>query len=477
LSFSSPRAVADAGPLGYTEQHTAVGKDGFVASKAETYRIGTGAGFSSDRLAPALDLARHGHLQALVFECLGERTVAYGHRDRMANPGKGYNAHLERRFRDILPACRAAGTRVITNMGAANPRAAALATLALARTLGLQGLKIACIEGDDVSQLVPRDQPLMDEPGTLADVDMPLVGMNAYIGVEAILPALEADADVIIGGRLADPSMFLAPLMHHFGWSADALDRLGAGTLVGHLMECGMQVTGGYFADPGFKDVPALSTCGFPIAEVGADGQAVITKLADAGGCVTPATVKEQLLYEVHDPSRYLTPDVTADFSGVDVRSVGRDRVHVSGAGGRARPETLKVTVGFDGGLQAEAGVSYAGPGAQGRGELAAQIIQDRVRNVHRLSGDLRVDLIGAHSLFATAGHRATQSQDVRLHVALRTHDREEAELMLWEVESLLCCGPAGGGGYRGQITPCVMTKSVLIPREKVVPTLEVMVA
>lgn len=452
-------------------------KECAVAHEPVTYRIGTGAGFSSDRLSPALDLVRHGRLDAIVFECLGERTVAYGHRDRMANPAKGYNAHLERRFREILPACRQAGTRIITNMGAANPRAAASATVKLARDLGLSGLKVACIEGDDVSSIVPRTQPLMDEPGTLADVDMPLVGMNAYIGVDAILPALRDGADVIIGGRLADPSMFLAPLMHHFGWQPNDLPRLGAGTLVGHLMECGMQITGGYFADPYFKDVPRLADCGFPIAEVDGDGRAVITKLADAGGCVTPGTVKEQMLYEVHDPSRYLTPDVTADFSKVMVRSEGPDRVRVSHAGGRARPETLKVTVGFDGGFQGEAGISYAGPGAQARDELAGRIIEERIRAVHRLTGDLRVDVIGAGSLFATAGHRAADSEDVRLHVALRAPDREQAEVMLWEVESLLCCGPAGGGGYRGQITPCVMTKSVLVPRDMVVPKVEMMVA
>lgn len=441
------------------------------------FRIGTGAGFSSDRLEPAIDLVERGELNAIVLECLGERTVAFGHRDRMANPARGYNSLLERRMRALLPACRAAGTTMITNMGAANPRAAAEHTLEVARELGLNGLKIACIEGDDVSARVPRDQPFMDEPGTLADIDMPVVGMNAYLGIDAIRPALEAGADVIIGGRLADPSLFLAPIAHHFGWQATDMPRLGAGTLVGHLMECGMQVTGGYFADPGMKEVEKLADCGYPIAEVRPDGSAVITKLRDAGGCVTTATVKEQLLYEVHDPSRYLTPDVTADFSRVEVAAVGADRVQVSKASGTARPDMLKVTVGFDGGFQGEAGVSYAGPAAQERGQLAVDIIKDRMTRVHGISSDLRVDLIGVNSLFATAGLRATEAQDVRLHATLRSRTREHAELLLWEVEALLCCGPAGGGGYRGAITPCVMTKSVLIPRDWVKPTMQVLVA
>jgi hypothetical protein len=443
---------------------------------SESYRIGTGAGFSADRLEPAVDLVERGRLGAIVLECLGERTVAFAHRDRMADPKRGYNALLNRRMRALLPACRSAGTVMITNMGAANPRAAAERTLAIARELGLKGLKVACIEGDDVSALVPRDQPFMDEPGTLADVDMPVVGMNAYLGADAILPALEVGANVVIGGRLADPSMFLAAAAHRFGWDAMDTARMGAGTLVGHLMECGMQVTGGYFADPGVKDVADLAQCGYPIAEVTADGSAVITKLDKTGGCVTTATVKEQLLYEVHDPARYLTPDVTADFSRVQVAAAGADRVKVSNASGSARPATLKVTVGFDGGFQGEAGVSYAGPAAQERGQLAADIVRERMA---RLDGkaDLRVDLIGASSLFATAGLRATGAQDVRLHVTLRSPNKEDAELMLWEVESLLCCGPAGGGGFRGAIVPCVMTKSVLIPRERVKPTIDVLIA
>jgi hypothetical protein len=441
-----------------------------------TFRIGTGAGFSADRLDPAVDLARRGALDVMVLECLGERTVAFAHRDRMADPRRGYNTLLERRMRALLAPCREAGTVIITNMGAANPRAAAERTRDVAHALGLSGLKIACIEGDDVSGRLGNDQPFMDEPGTLADIGRPVVGMNAYLGADAIIPALQAGADVVIGGRLADPSMFLAPLMHHYGWQNSDLAALGAGTLVGHLMECGMQITGGYYADPGTKDVPDLAQCGYPLAEVAADGSAVITKLPGTGGCVNEATVKEQLLYEVHDPAAYLTPDVTADFSRVKLKDLGHDRVRVSDAGGRARPEKLKVTVGFDAGVLAEAGVSYAGPAAGARGRLAASIVDARLKETHKIKSPLRVDLIGAGSLFATAGKTRNDSEDVRLHVALRTTNRDEAELMLWEVESLLCCGPAGGGGYRGVITPAVETKSILIARGLVKPTVEIFV-
>jgi hypothetical protein len=275
---------------------------------------------------------------------------------------------------------------------------------------------------------------------------------------------------VLITGRVADPSLFLAPLRHAFGWAADDWPTLGAGTIVGHLMECAAQITGGYFADPGHKDVPNLAYVGFPIAEVEADGTVVITKLAQAGGMVSEQTVKEQLLYEVHDPAAYVTPDVVADFSGAQIDQAGPDRVRVQGGSGAPRPDQLKVTVAFDGGLLAEAGISYAGPGARARAELAAAIVDERMRHVHGSNAPLRLDLVGVDALHATAQRYPGDPQDVRLRAALRASSREQAELLLWEIESLLCCGPAGGGGYRGQITPSVITHSAYLDRAQVQP-------
>jgi len=366
--------------------------------------------------------------------------------------------------------------RIVTNMGAANPRAAAEATVAVARELGLEGLKVACVEGDDVTGLLPPETKLW-EGIALAEVGLKLVGANAYLGIDALLPPLEAGADVVIAGRVADPSLFLAPIVHRYGWARDDWRRLGAGTLVGHLLECGMQVTGGYFADPGSKDVPRLAYCGYPYAEVEESGEATLTKLEDAGGTVSAETVKEQMLYEVHDPARYLTPDVTADFSRVRLGEPAPDRVAVAGAGGSERPKQLKVTVGFDGGVLAEAGVSYAGPNAQARARLARDIIEERMRRLHRYDGPLRLDLEGVDSLHGTALDRATDAQDVRLRAALRTTRRDEAELLLWEVEALLCCGPAGGGGFRGQVTPGVVTYSASLDRDAVEPRFAMLVA
>lgn len=432
--------------------------------------MGCGAGFSSDRLDPAVALAESGRVAFLVFECVGERTLAFGHRDRMLNPKAGYNSLLVPRLRALLPACRRTGTRIVTNMGAANPRAAAEVAQTVARDLGISGLSIAYVEGDEVTDALPPDTPLPEIDSTIADVGMRVVGANAYLGVEHLLPAVRTGADIVIVGRFADPSLFMAPIVDHHGWALDDWHRLARGTAAGHLLECGMQVTGGYFADPPYKTVPDLAYCGYPIAEVDEEGGIVVTKLAEAGGCVTQQTVKEQLVYEVHNPSAYLTPDVTADFSKANLDEQGRDRISVSGITGKPRPDTLKVTIGFDGGFQGEGGISYAGAGAGSRAELAREILDERLSNLHRVRGRLRIDLIGMASLHSTAGVQIANAEatDVRVHVAFASPEREQVELVMWEVESLLTCGPAGGGGFRGQIVPKVITQSAFIERSLV---------
>ena len=441
------------------------------------YRIGTGAGFSSDRLDPAIDLVKRGQLDTIVFECVGERTLAFGHRDRQADPAMGYNRFLEARLRAMLPLCRAHDTRLITNMGVANPQGAAEVALRVARDLDLTGLKIAVVTGDDVLGHIASETHLTEPDCSVAEIGRTPIGANAYLGAQAIAPALEAGADLIITGRVADPALFLAPLAHHFDWADDDWPTLGGGTLVGHLLECAAQVTGGYFADPGYKDVANLAFVGFPLAEVDADGNAVITKLPGTGGCVDTRTVKEQMLYEVHDPSAYLTPDVTADFSIARVPPAGDDRVQVFGASGTERPEDLKVTVAFDGGYLAEAEVSYAGSGAIERARVAGQIVEERLATVHGIDAPCRTDLIGINALHGIQPEQSSDIRDVRLRIALRSPDQQDADAVLWEVEALLCCGPAGGGGYRGRVDHSVLTYSTFLARNKVTPSVEVRTA
>lgn len=447
-----------------------------VGAEGRRLRIGCGAGFAGDRIDPARDLAERGALDFLFFECLAERTLAQSHVARRADPAAGFNPQLEQRFAAVLPGCRANGTRIVTNMGAANPAGAGRALAAAARRDGMAGLAIAVLEGDDV--LAALDPEMRVETGErLADLPPP-VGANAYLGAEALLPALETGAEVVISGRVADPSLVVAPLAQAFGWRLDDWDRIAAATLVGHLLECSCQVTGGYFADPGRKDVAGLAEIGFPLAEVRADGTAVVTKLPGTGGCVTELTVKEQLLYEVHDPASYLTPDVTADFGGVTVGREAPDRVAPAGARGRARPARLKVTLGFDGGYLAEAGIGYAGAGAAARARLAGEIVRERMTRRHGFAGPIRTDLVGVSSLLATARPgEGGEARDVRLRMALRSSDRALCEALLAEMEAIWIAGPAGGGGVRGRITPSVTTRSLFLDRALVRPRVEVIEA
>lgn len=439
-----------------------------------TVRIGAGAGFAGDRIDPAVDLARRGKLDFLAFECLAERTLAYGHLARMADPDRGYHALIDRRLGAVLADCAKNRTTIITNMGVANPRAAGHATVELAKRMGLS-LRIAVVEGDDLTRSITPQTHLPELGKTVGEHGLRVAGANAYLGIDAILPALDREAHVVITGRVADPSLFLAPLVHRHGWQADDWPRLGRGTAVGHLLECTTQVTGGYFADPPYKTVPDIAYLGFPLAEVEPDGSAVITKLEGTGGAVRDLTVKEQLLYEVHDPRAYLTPDVTADFSTTSIEEQGKDRVRIAGAGGRERPGMLKAIVGFDGGFLAEAEFSYAGPGAGDRAELAGAIVKERMRHIHRCSERLRLDLIGMSALHATAGRRSADTQDVRLRAAMRTPDRLMAETLLSEVESLWLSGPAGGGGYRGTISPSVTTQAIYVDRSAIEIKVEMM--
>ncbi|MEX3981157.1 acyclic terpene utilization AtuA family protein [Paraburkholderia sp. EG287A] len=442
-------------------------------------RIGAGAGYSGDRIEPAVELAEHGALDYLVFECLAERTVAIAQQTRRHDPALGYDPLLEARMRAVLPVAVRKRVRIISNMGAANPRAAALRTAQIAQELGLGGLKIAAVTGDDVLDVVLRSQLRFEESGDdVSHYTDRIVSANAYLGAAPIVDALAAGADIVLTGRVADPSLFAAPLIHEFGWRMDDWNTLGQATVVGHLLECAGQVTGGYFADPGFKDVPDLARLGFPIGEVSADGSVVVTKVPHAGGRVTEATCKEQLLYEIHDPQRYLQPDVVADFSGVRVVEEARDRVRVTGGRGSTRTRTLKVSVAYVDGYIGEGQISYGGPGAVERARLALDIVRERLAITGVDTSELRFDLIGVNALYGDAlAARHDAPYEVRVRVAGRAANAKEAARIGNEVETLYTNGPAGGGGVTKSTREVLAVQSVLLPREQVNPVFQVVEA
>ena len=435
-------------------------------------RIGCAAGFSGDRTdaaGPVVDaLLAAGGPAFLIFETLAERTLALAQLARRANPDAGYEPLLDDMLRPVLARCLQGGIRIVSNFGAAHPEAAARRIHALAAELGLPAPRIAVVQGDDLS--APHQRPLLEQALGSALHGLDVVSANAYLGAEAIADALLAGADIVVCGRVADPSLAVGPALAHFGWARDDWTRIARATMAGHLLECGTQVTGGYYADPGYKDVPGLAALGYPIAEIDADGHCTITKPAGTGGRIDAHTVKEQLLYEVHDPAAYLTPDVVADITEAEVTELAPDRVRLSGVRGHARPAGLKVNVCHATGWFAEGEISYAGARAEGRARLAAQVLRERLAGL----GPLRADLIGVASVFADDGGQwladqpAGDAQDVRLRVALNHTDKPSAERLGREVTALYTCGPAGGGGVRTALRQRLGTVSCTVPREQV---------
>ncbi len=315
------------------------------------------------------------------------------------------------------------------------------------------------------------DLPIMEFDGTIRQLGNRLLSANAYLGAEPMAQALTAGADIVITGRASDPALFLAPMIHAFGWAMDDWNLLGQGTVAGHLLECAGQITGGYFADPGYKDVADLARLGFPIGEVGEDGSLVITKVAGSGGAVTAQTCKEQLLYEVHDPAKYFQPDVVADFSQVKVEEIGPDRVRVSGGRGAKRTDTLKVSVGYVDSYIGEGQISYAGPGALARGRLALEIVRERLKLTNVAASELRFELVGVDSLHGPeVSARASEPYEVRVRVSGRTENLREAVRIGNEVETLYTNGPAAGGGAWKSARDVVAVASVLLPRELAKP-------
>ena len=437
--------------------------------------IGCGAGFSGDRVDASIPvvatLAKRQGPRYLIFETLAERTLALAQKHRRKDPSHGYSPFLEAYIRPILKTCHESGICIVSNFGAANPMGGAAKITEIARELGCTGLKIAVVEGDDLFQFLSEEE-ISNYPTIegLEIGDNDVVAANAYLGARPIADALAQGADVVVVGRCTDPALVLGPLVHEFGWPEDDWERLAAGTMAGHLLECGGQVTGAYFADPGYKDVPDLARVGFPIAEVGSDGSLIVTKADDTGGLVSAQTVKEQLLYEIHDPANYFTADVILDISQVKVEEVGPDRVRVSGARGKPRPDTLKATVSIDGGWMGEAEMSYAGPNALKRAQLAVDVLKQRCREIGT-NCPVRFDILGTVSVHDGDGGGGgaagdwPDDGDYRVRVASRGHDQEGIERINQEMLSLYCSGPAAGGGFRQHLTDQVQTASILVDR------------
>ncbi len=439
-----------------------------------TVFVAGAAGFGGDRFDASAPLIEHlGACEGpryLIFETLAERTLAIAQNQMLRGEGPGYSEFLERYLEPVLRPCREANIKIVTNLGAANVAGAGAHVRQLADRLGLEDFKIGLVEGDDLMSVASEETiaGMATVEGTR--IERPLVGANVYLGARPIAEALRLGADLVITGRCTDAALTLGPVVHEFDVAGDDLPLLAAGTLAGHLLECGPQVTGAYYADPPFKTVPDLANVGYPIGEISRNGDVVITKPEGTGGLVCEGTVKEQVLYEMHDPANYLTPDVTLDVSHVSVEQVGSDRVRLRGAAGKPPPDTLKATVSMDAGYLGEAEMSYAGPNARRRAELAIDVLRQRFQRL-AIECPVRFDVLGVSAVFdddrgtLRAAAQNGSDGDFRIRVAARSEDSEELERIALEVYSLWVTGPAGGAGFRKQVSSKVKTASVLVDR------------
>ncbi|WP_419213474.1 acyclic terpene utilization AtuA family protein [Maribacter sp. X9] len=432
-------------------------------------RIGCGAGYAGDRLDPALELIAKGNLDYICFEGLAERTIALAQQEKKSNLKLGYNDLLLYRMEKVLPLAYKHRTKVITNMGAANPLEAIKEIGKLAVSLDLHNIKIAAVIGDDCSDKIEDylQCPILETGALLSSLKEHILSANAYLGGDGIVEALANGADIVITGRVADPSLFLAPMQYEFGWEHSQTKLMGTGTLIGHLLECAGQVTGGYFADPGKKEVPDLWDLGFPFVEVYEDGNGFISKLQDAGGLVTPATCTEQLLYEIHDPANYITPDCTADFSKVMFYQDDKDKVVFKDANSKTATDTYKVSVAYSNGFLGEGEISYGGANCLERGLLAKKIMAKRLKLLPFEILDMRIDLIGVDALIKRSNY-SSEPSEVRLRVAGKTPLRNQAQQLANEVEALYTNGPAGGGGATKKVSEVVAIASILVPKSDI---------
>lgn len=430
-------------------------------------RIGSGAGFSGDLLEPAIELAEKGNLDYLVFECLAERTIALAQLQKLKHSNKGYDPFLEQRIKTFLPICLRKKIKIISNMGAANPIAAADKIIEIAKELGVKELKVVAVSGDDVLESVQnKDYILLESKTPFSKLLKKVVSANAYLGINPIIKALEQGADIIITGRVADPAIYMAPLFYEFDWNTEDPDILGKATAMGHLLECAAQVCGGYFYDANKKRIAETEQIGFPLADVSQDAEFKITKVQNSGGIITKATCKEQLIYEIHDPKRYITPDVIADFSNISFHEVSKDCIKINGATGIKKTGKLKVSIGYKDGFIGEGQISYGGYQARERAALALNVIKRKLIRLGYDENDTICELIGFNAL--SKDHPIGKPEEVRLRVAVRTNTLDEAHRIGYQLEALYTNGPAGGGGAYKSVKEIIAVQSILIDENMV---------
>jgi len=448
----------------------------------KSIRIASGQGFWGDLQTAPVDQVRKGPIDYMMMDFLAEVTMSILQKQKMKDPKLGYAKDLVPLFEEILPDIVKKNVKVITNGGGVNPIACREAIFAVARKLGIKNLKIGIVIGDDIlgkiDELATKGIALdnMETKEKLASIRSKVISANVYFGAMPIVEALKQGAQIVITGRTTDTGLTLAPMIHEFGWSPNDWDKLAAGTVVGHILECGGQASGGNFSRD-WKAIPDLAHIGFPIAEARPDGTMIITKHELTGGLVSSSTVKEQLLYEIGNPKEYITPDCIADFTTIELNDVATNRVEVSGVKGRAATEFYKVSMSYADGFTAFGTLTYAWPDALEKASTADEILRLRLADLKLQFEEIRTEFLGFNSCFGPLAENSNELNEVVMRVGVRGYDKQSIDRFSKELAPLILTGPpsvTGFAGGRPKPSEVIAYWPALIPKSAVTPNVVV---
>lgn len=444
----------------------------------DVIKIASGQGFWGDMIDAPVHQATKGHIDYLMMDYLAEVTMSILQKQKLKNPEFGYARDIPPLMERLLPLLKEKKFKVITNGGGVNPLACRDAIFAVAKKLGITGIKIGVVMGDNildrVDELISQGVTLnnMETGESAAAVAGKILSANVYFGAKPVVEALAEGADIVITGRVTDTGLTLAPMIHEFGWKWDDWDKISAGTIAGHIIECGGQASGGNFLGD-WENVPDLARIGFPIVEAHPDGTFYITKHDNTGGLVSVETVSEQLLYEIGDPKEYITPDCIADFTSIHLEQAGKDRVKVYGITGRPATEFYKVSMSYDDGYSAFTTLTYSAPDALKKAEAADKILRTRLSDLGLHFDEIRTEFLGYNSCHGPLVKRRDDLSEVVMRVGVRSKEKSSIERFGKEIAPLILTGPpsvTGFAGGRPKPSDVVAYWPALIPKKNVKP-------
>jgi len=450
--------------------------------KKQSVRIASGQGFWGDRADAPIDQVRKGPVDYLVMDYLAEVTMSIMQKQKMRDSRQGYALDIIPLMKEIILDIIEKNIRVITNAGGVNPMACRNAIFEIARKMGVKGLRIGIVYGDDIMSRIDEFLAAgvllnhMETGESIEPVRHSLYSANVYLGSRPVVEALSQDAQIIITGRVTDTGLTLAPMIHEFGWQETDYNKLAAGIIAGHIIECGAQVTGGNF-QAGWKEVPDMAHIGFPIIEAFPDGEFVVTKHENTGGLVDVRTVKEQLVYELGNPREYITPDVVADFTTISLSQEDKNRVRVHGVRGREPTEFYKVSVSYSDGWLSIGKLTYAWPDALQKAEKAGEIIRQRIKDLQLDLEEVHTEFLGLNACHGPLAHPIEDPNEVILQIGVRGYNQAHVERFSREMIPLVLGGPptvTGFGSGRSRPKEVVAFWPALISRELVQPVVDV---